>query len=99
MEKGEGYDLNRSLFERLVLSDYPHTTLQVQHRMRPEISQLVRKLDVYPELQDAPTTLSRPDLRGVQSNIVFINHEKPEDDENELLERRDPALKSSKRNT
>ena len=27
VEKGEGYDLNRSLFERLVLAGYPHSTL------------------------------------------------------------------------
>lgn len=69
----------------------------MQHRMRPEISQFVREL-TYPELCDAPGTKSRPDLRGVQSNIVFINHEHPEDEDSALSERRDPTLKSSKRN-
>ncbi len=49
VEKGEGYDLNRSLFERLVLKGYPHHTLKAQHRMRPEISRLVREL-TYPDL-------------------------------------------------
>ncbi|KAI6120180.1 P-loop containing nucleoside triphosphate hydrolase protein [Pisolithus croceorrhizus] len=33
VEKGEGYDLNRSLFERLVLKGFPHVTLSSQHRM------------------------------------------------------------------
>ena len=37
IEKGEGYNLNMSLFERLVLAGVPHTTLNLQHRMRPEI--------------------------------------------------------------
>ncbi|OAX80316.1 hypothetical protein ACJ72_05356 [Emergomyces africanus] len=37
VEKGEGYDLNRSLFERLILKGYPYQTLYQQHRMRPEI--------------------------------------------------------------
>ena len=63
VEKGDGYDLNRSLFERLVLRNYPHQVLYQQHRMRPEISALVRQL-TYPDLVDAPNTQGRPDLRG-----------------------------------
>ncbi|KAG2134156.1 AAA domain-containing protein, partial [Suillus bovinus] len=38
VEKGDGFELNRSLFERLVLKGFPHETLTAQHRMRPEIS-------------------------------------------------------------
>ncbi|KAG6859665.1 hypothetical protein C0993_003622, partial [Termitomyces sp. T159_Od127] len=68
VEKGGGYDLNKSLFERLILRDYPHTKLTSQHRMRPEISALIREL-TYPELSDAPKTQNRPDLRGVRDNI------------------------------
>jgi hypothetical protein len=73
VEKGDGYDLNVSLFERLVLSGVPHTTLSKQHRMRPEISSLVRSL-TYPELEDAEKTQGRPDLRGFQSNVIFVSH-------------------------
>ncbi len=68
VEKGEGYDLNRSLFERLVLKGFPHHVLTHQHRMRPEISSLVRSL-TYPELIDAPKTKGRPNLRGFQESI------------------------------
>lgn len=78
VEKDEGFDLNRSLFERLVLKGYPHETLTQQHRMRPEISTLIRGL-MYPNLVDAPSTQSRPNLRGVRNNVVFINHDHPED--------------------
>ncbi|KAJ6531120.1 P-loop containing nucleoside triphosphate hydrolase protein [Mycena capillaripes] len=97
VEKGEGYDLNRSLFERLVLKGYPHDTLIAQHRMRPEISRIVRHL-TYPDLKDAPKTQGRPDLRGVRDNIVFINHGKPEDNPKEGSELRDAGSKSSKQN-
>ena len=97
VEKGEGYDLNRSLFERLVLKGYPHETLRVQHRMRPEISTFVRQL-TYPNLVDAPETHNRPNLRGVRDNIVFINHEETEDDVSQLEDRRDMGAKSSKQN-
>lgn len=83
VEKGEGYDLNRSLFERLVRKGYPHKTLSQQHRMRPEISALVRHL-TYPDLVDAPSTMNRPNIRGVRDNVVFIHHEHPEDDLHDL---------------
>jgi hypothetical protein len=51
--------------------------------MRPEISTLVRSL-TYPNLVDAPSTKGRSNLRGVRDNIVFIHHEQPEDDLQEM---------------
>ncbi|KAJ7791646.1 P-loop containing nucleoside triphosphate hydrolase protein [Mycena olivaceomarginata] len=98
VEKGEGYDLNRSLFERLVLEGYPHEVLSQQHRMRPEISALVRSL-TYPDLVDAPSTMNRPNLRGVRGNIVFIDHDKPEDENSRIKNQSEVGSKSSKRNT
>ena len=47
---GGGHDLNVSLFERLVTSGFPHAALAVQHRMHPDISELVREC-TYPHLQ------------------------------------------------
>ena len=97
IEKGEGYDLNRSLFERLILRGFPHKTLTEQHRMRPEISSLIREL-TYPELVDAPKTLNRPNILGLQDNIVFIHHEHPEDENLSISDRRD-ASSPSKQNS
>lgn len=97
VERGEGYDLNRSLFERLILKGYPHQTLLTQHRMRPEISSLVRSL-TYPDLVDAPKTLGRPDLRGFQDNLIFVNHTRPEDENREIASEKDMTSLSSKRN-
>jgi superfamily I DNA and/or RNA helicase len=87
-----------SLFERLVLKGYPHEELTEQHRMRPEISALIRHL-TYPDLVDAPTTRSRPNLYGVRDNIVFIDHQNPEDEISQLADLRDMGSKSSKQNT
>jgi superfamily I DNA and/or RNA helicase len=100
VEKGEGFDLNRSLFERLYLKGYPHQTLTKQHRMRPEISALIRELS-YPELLDANKTQGRPKLCGVQDVIVFVNHQVPEDHDNVpgFVERRDLGSTTSKQNT
>lgn len=95
--KGDGYDLNRSLFERLIMSGLPHTTLNQQHRMCPEISSLVRHL-TYPNLLDAPQTRCRPTIRGLQSRVVFINHCHLED-QADLADRRDEGATNSKQNT
>ncbi|KAF4638063.1 hypothetical protein G7Y89_g15 [Cudoniella acicularis] len=77
VDRGDGFDLNRSLFERLVLKGFPHVTLTEQHRMRPEISSMVRHL-TYPDLVDASSTLKRSDLRGFRNNVIFLNHSVPE---------------------
>ena len=97
VEKGRGYDLNRSLFERLVLKGFPHQILTKQHRMRPEISSFIR-LMTYPKLIDGPKTLGRPDLRGFRNNVMFINHAFPEDDLLGVADRRDIGS-SSKQNS
>ena len=97
VEKGDGYDLNRSLFERLVLKGFPHQILTQQHRMRPEISSLVRSL-TYPDLLDAPKTKERANIRGLQNNIIFVNHDHPEDDSKETVNWKEMTSMSSKRN-
>ena len=97
VEKGDGYNLNVSLFERLVLGGVPHTTLNKQHRMRPEISTLVRSL-TYPELEDAEKTKGRPSLRGFQDDVIFVSHSKPELNAERIADRRDEGAKTSKEN-
>jgi len=66
--------------------------------MRPEISALIREL-TYPDLVDAPSTKSRPDIRGLRDSIVFINHDHAEDEDAGLADRKDLGSKTSKRNT
>lgn len=97
VEKGDGFNLNMSLFERLVLKGFPHTTLSKQHRMRPEISQLIRSL-TYPDLQDDDKTRNRPALRGFQDDVIFMHHGHLETDVENVKEKRDPTSKSSKQN-
>ena len=96
VEQGDGFDLNRSLFERLILKGFPHVTLTKQHRMRPEISSMVRHL-TYPDLRDADSTLKRSDLRGFRDNVVFIDHREPEVELKNSKEMRDGKT-SSKEN-
>ena len=97
MEKGDGYDLNRSLFERLVTEGHPYRALSKQHRMPPEVSALVRHL-TYPDLTDGPGTASRPPIRGLQNTIIFIDHNHPEDDDSSLFDPKYLGATTSKRN-
>ncbi|KAM0232316.1 hypothetical protein ACHAP5_010746 [Fusarium lateritium] len=96
-EKGEGFDLNVSLFERLVGQGRDFTALEEQHRSHPDISQYPRML-AYPELKDMPSTTDRALIRGLRSRVTFVHHEKPEDTMEDVNERRDPTAKASKRN-
>ncbi|KAI3396201.1 hypothetical protein diail_339 [Diaporthe ilicicola] len=97
VEKGDGYDLNRSLFERLILQGHPHTTLRKQHRMHPDISFLVKEL-TYPDLEDGPNTSAREAIRGLEDRVIFVNHNHPELQNDRIGDRRDQGSKSSKEN-
>lgn len=96
-EKGDGYDLNVSLFERLIHAGFPHTTLSTQHRMCPEISSLVRNL-TYPALEDDEKTKNRPQPRGLCDRVIFFHHENPEDIFVGVSDRSDESTTGSKRN-
>jgi len=75
-----GYSLDCSLFERLVSSNRPSMVLEVQHRMRPEISYFIRK-QTYPLLKDHPSVKTFRDVKGVSTNVAFIEHAFLEDGE------------------
>ena len=72
------YHLDISLFERLVKNKIPHVTLQVQHRMRPEISAMVSANIYGNSLKDAPSTENYPDVDGMNCNMFFVHHEAKE---------------------
>jgi AAA domain len=64
IQSGEGFDLNVSLFERLVKEGIQYQALKRQHRMQPAISRVVREL-TYPHLEDAAHVNNREPLLGV----------------------------------
>lgn len=86
VQKGDGFDLDRSLFERLVRCGHKYTTLSEQHRSPPDTTNLLRLL-TYPELRDAEVTLRRPPIRGLQQRFVFMNHGHPEESRQAILDR------------
>ncbi|ODA79016.1 hypothetical protein RJ55_04606 [Drechmeria coniospora] len=98
VEMGEGFDLNESLFERLIKHGHKFTSLTEQHRSHPDISHFTRLL-AYPHLENSPETLKRDKVRGLQSRVIFAHHEKPEDMSEGPNADEGPRSGMSKRNT
>ena len=88
------YNLGVSLFERLVdpkgcggadfdsseeISHFPYVTLEVQHRMRPEISKLICP-SIYEKLIDDDSVKKYGHVKGVSKDLFFICHTIPEED-------------------
>ena len=66
------YNLNVSLFERLVNNKIPKVRLNLQHRMRPEISVFMNNF--YPDLIDDDSVKNYENIKGMQTNLFFIDH-------------------------
>ncbi|KAF9354491.1 hypothetical protein BGX34_010978 [Mortierella sp. NVP85] len=82
-ESGRNHKLDISLFERLVTKEMnafplPLSCLTIQRRMRPEISSLIRN-SLYPHLEDGENVKEYPDVKGMSSNLYFMNHLHPVD--------------------
>ncbi|KAG8703433.1 hypothetical protein FRC09_004163 [Ceratobasidium sp. 395] len=72
-DTGKIYQFDRSLMERLSQSGLHMSRLDVQRRMRPDISSLIRNT-LYPGLVDNPCVLNYPDVRGMSNNMFFLSH-------------------------
>ena len=74
------YKLNVSLFKRLINNGVPCTPLQTQHRMRPEIADLVRA-NIYSkfELKDDASVQKYKNVKGITTNMYFFDHNYPEE--------------------
>ena len=77
-ELAKRYHLDLSLFERLINNQFPFTQLGLQHRMRPDLSAIMRR-HFYSQLQDHESVKSHGNVMGVEKNIFFLDHDEPED--------------------
>lgn len=71
------HKLNISLFERLIKEGLPHGLLLTQHRMHPDIAQLIN--GTYPDLRNGASTVDREPVRGLRQRLQFITHSADED--------------------
>ncbi|KAK6195663.1 hypothetical protein SNE40_001045 [Patella caerulea] len=75
------FNLDLSLFERMINNGVPCECLELQHRMRPEISELMKH--IYPNLKDHTSVLNRQHIKGMSKDIFFINHNHAEEHDTE----------------
>ena len=68
----KNYNLDVSLFERMVKVGIHCETLNIQHRMRPEIAALMKH--IYDDLQNHESVTKYEDIKGIKKNMFFINH-------------------------
>ena len=79
---GKSWQLDRSQFERRAMGEpglrpAPIAQLNMQRRMRPEISQLIR--GVYPKLQDHESVMNMPGIVGMRDTLFWLDHRHGED--------------------
>ncbi|XP_071959185.1 NFX1-type zinc finger-containing protein 1-like [Antedon mediterranea] len=67
------FNLEISLFERMVKNGMSCHRLDIQHRMRPEISSLMKNY-FYNGLQDAKNVKLYENVKGISNNMFFIEH-------------------------
>lgn len=80
---GALHSLDKSQFERLSIGErgrplMPVAQLEVQRRMRPEVSTLIRET-IYPKLIDHASTIGLPDVAGMRKNVYWLKHDQLED--------------------
>ncbi|XP_077982992.1 NFX1-type zinc finger-containing protein 1-like [Glandiceps talaboti] len=74
------YNLDISLFERMIKNGIQYDKLSLQHRMRPEIAELMKH--IYTSLQNHDSVKHYEEINGIGKNFFFIEHE----EEEELME-------------
>lgn len=77
-ELAKNFNLEMSMFERLVKMGLPFVRLDYQHRMRPEIARLLTP-HIYAELENHPSVLRYDNIKGLKTNLFFVEHVHPEE--------------------
>ncbi|XP_065342665.1 NFX1-type zinc finger-containing protein 1-like [Cloeon dipterum] len=85
----EKYKFDVSLFERMVVNRESCVTLQVQHRMAPEMSNLIVPT-IYKTLENHESVHHLPELRSLTKRLFFVTHSKPEKRERESTSKTNP---------
>ena len=76
-ELAQTYNLEVSLFERMVMNSMECKRLSIQHRMRPEIAALTKRIYDH-EIVDHESVCRFRNISGVSHNLFFIDHCQPE---------------------
>uniref|UniRef100_A0A8C2J0P8 Zinc finger, NFX1-type containing 1 n=1 Tax=Cyprinus carpio TaxID=7962 RepID=A0A8C2J0P8_CYPCA len=70
----KNFNLEVSMFERLVRVNFPFVRLNYQHRMRPSIARLLTP-HIYETLENHPSVLEYDNVKGLLTNLFFLDHD------------------------
>ena len=76
------FNLDVSLFERMIKNGMKACVLAVQHRMRPEVARLIVPC-IYEHLDNHESVLNYPPVRGMDESVFFLAHTQPEEEDRE----------------
>ncbi|XP_053404550.1 NFX1-type zinc finger-containing protein 1-like isoform X2 [Mercenaria mercenaria] len=76
------YSLDVSLFERMIKNGIKCDCLELQHRMRPEIAELMHH--IYTSLKDHDDVKQYANIQGISKNIFFVDHKNEETHDEDL---------------
>ncbi|XP_077125738.1 NFX1-type zinc finger-containing protein 1-like isoform X2 [Ranitomeya variabilis] len=76
-ELAKNFNLEVSMFERLIRMGIPYVRLNLQHRMRPEIAKLLTP-HIYDKLENHESVYKYDNIKGVCQNLFFVDHDHPE---------------------
>ncbi|XP_061173740.1 NFX1-type zinc finger-containing protein 1-like [Saccostrea echinata] len=71
-ELAQKYHMSLSFFERMIRNGVPYHCLLKQHRMRPDISLLVKQ--IYPGLHDGENVEQYESISGIGKDVFFLSH-------------------------
>ncbi|XP_075682935.1 NFX1-type zinc finger-containing protein 1-like isoform X2 [Rhinoderma darwinii] len=77
-ELAKNFNLEVSMFERLIRMGIPYVRLNYQHRMRPEIAKLLTP-HIYEKLENHESVHEYDNVKGVCHNLFFVDHNHLED--------------------
>ncbi|XP_073708408.1 NFX1-type zinc finger-containing protein 1 [Garra rufa] len=75
----KNFNLEVSMFERLVRVNFPFVRLNYQHRMRPSIARLLTP-HIYDTLENHPSVLEYENVKGLLTNLFFVEHSQLEEE-------------------
>uniref|UniRef100_A0A667YEL4 Zinc finger NFX1-type containing 1 n=1 Tax=Myripristis murdjan TaxID=586833 RepID=A0A667YEL4_9TELE len=78
-ELAKNFNLEVSMFERLVKMQFPYVRLNYQHRMAPEIARLLTP-HIYSELENHSSVMNYDNIKGLNTNLFFVEHNYPEEE-------------------
>lgn len=80
------YNFSVSLYERLINNGLEYVKLNTQRRMRPEISGIIKSMNLYPDISIIDESEKYEKIKGIKVPLYFFNHKFHDNTYEEVIE-------------